>query len=108
MTISTQTAQPATCSVPEAGQALGISRQSAYQAARTGELPTVKIGRRLLVPRAALDRMLGIENDPSTALALAGALRADLADVFPETSEGPAGNGTSAKLAGVDGRRDEP
>lgn len=63
MTISTQTAQPATCSVPEAGQALGISRQSAYQAARTGELPTVKIGRRLLVPRRALETMLGIEND---------------------------------------------
>jgi excisionase family DNA binding protein len=63
MTISTQTAQPATCSVPEAGQALGISRQSAYQAARTGELPTVKIGRRLLVPRRALETMLCIEND---------------------------------------------
>lgn len=68
MTISTQTAQPATCTVPEAGQALGISRQSAYQAARTGELPTVKIGRRLLVPRRALETMLGLENgvDPAT------------------------------------------
>ena len=85
MTISTQTAQPATCSVPEAGQALGISRQSAYQAARTGELPTVKIGRRLLVPRRALDRMLGIEptdekrpaGEPSASTTSAGGSAAD-------------------------------
>jgi len=94
--------------VPEAARLLGVSRGVGYEAARSGDLPTIRLGRRLLVPRAALDRMLGIENDLSTTLALAGALRADLADVFPETSEGPAGNGTSAKLAGVDGRRDEP
>ena len=61
MTISTQTAQPAVLTVEEAGQLLRISRQSAYQAARAGELPTVKIGRRLLVPRAALEAMLVIE-----------------------------------------------
>ena len=100
--------RPLTCSVPEAARLLGVSRGVGYEAARSGDLPTIRLGRRLLVPRAALDRMLGIENDLSTTLALAGALRADLADVFPETSEGPAGNGTSAKLAGVDGRRDEP
>jgi DNA-binding XRE family transcriptional regulator len=43
----------------------------------------------------------------STALALAGALRADLADVFPETSNGAAGNGAVAKTAGVGGRHGE-
>lgn len=98
--------RPLTCSVPEAALLLGVSRGVGYEAARSGDLPTIRLGRRLLVPRAALDRMLGIENDPSTALALAGALRADLADVFPETSEGPAGNGTSAKLAGAGDGRD--
>jgi len=45
-------------SVAEAGEALGISRWSAYQAAKSGQLPTIRIGRRLLVPVAALDRML--------------------------------------------------
>lgn len=44
--------------VDEAARELGISRNSAYEAARRGELPTIKIGRILRVPRAALDAML--------------------------------------------------
>lgn len=48
-----------TLSVPEAAEVLGIGRSAAYQAARTGELPTIKIGRRVLVPMVALDRLLG-------------------------------------------------
>ncbi len=47
-----------TLTVPEAAQTLGIGRSAAYEAARTGEIPTVRIGRRLLVPVAALERML--------------------------------------------------
>jgi excisionase family DNA binding protein len=47
-----------TCSVEEAAKILGISRNTAYDAVRSGQVPTVKIGRRLLVPRAALERML--------------------------------------------------
>jgi excisionase family DNA binding protein len=57
-----------TLTVEEAAQLLGIGRQSAYQAARTGELPTIKLGRRLLVPRAQIDRMLGIQNDERPAV----------------------------------------
>ena len=44
--------------IEEAGQLLRISRQSAYQAARTGELPVIRIGRRILVSRAALEVLL--------------------------------------------------
>lgn len=47
-----------TCSVPEAGRMLGIGRDSAYRAAGNGEIPVIKIGSRLLVPIAALERML--------------------------------------------------
>lgn len=47
-----------TVSIEDAAQELGISRNSAYLAAKRGEIPTIKIGRLLLVPRAALDRML--------------------------------------------------
>lgn len=46
--------------VEEAGDILGIARSTAYAAARSGELPTLKVGRRLLVPTASLLRMLGI------------------------------------------------
>jgi len=44
--------------VPEAACVLRIGRNSAYEAARRGELPTIAIGRRLLVPKDALVRML--------------------------------------------------
>jgi excisionase family DNA binding protein len=47
-----------TISVPEAGEILGISRNAAYEAARAKQIPTLKIGGRLLVPRAALEQML--------------------------------------------------
>jgi excisionase family DNA binding protein len=52
---------PLTMTVEQAAKLLGVGRGTAYEAARRGELPTVKLGRRLLVPRAALMRMLGEE-----------------------------------------------
>ena len=50
--------QRRTCTVAEAAIALGVSRNTAYEAARRGEIPTIKIGGRILVPRSALERML--------------------------------------------------
>ena len=49
-----------TISVPEAGRLLGLSRASAYAAAKRGEIPTIPIGRRLLVPTAPFLAMLGL------------------------------------------------
>jgi excisionase family DNA binding protein len=48
-----------TWTVTEAAELLGISRASAYEAAHRGELPVRVIGRRMLVPRVALLRLLG-------------------------------------------------
>ncbi len=50
---------PLTLTVEEAGELLGISRQSAYRAA-AGELPALRVGRRLIVPTARLLEMLGV------------------------------------------------
>jgi len=47
-----------TFTVEEAAALLGIGRNSAYQAIARGELPALRLGRRLLVPRAALERHL--------------------------------------------------
>jgi len=47
-----------TLRIHEAAELLGIGRSSAYQAAKNGELPTIRIGRLLLVPRPALETML--------------------------------------------------
>jgi excisionase family DNA binding protein len=49
---------PVTLTIPQAAKRLGVSRNSAYQAARRGEIPTIKIGKRILVPVAALERKL--------------------------------------------------
>lgn len=48
-----------TVSVEEVAPILGIGRSSAYQLARSGQIPTLRLGRRLLVPVAALRRLLG-------------------------------------------------
>ncbi len=47
-------------SVPEAGQLLGLSRNGSYEAAKRGDIPTLRIGRLLVVPKLPLHRMLGI------------------------------------------------
>ena len=47
-----------TLSVDEAGKMLGLSRGLMYQAVRKGEIPSIRIGRRILIPCAALHRML--------------------------------------------------
>ena len=44
--------------VDEAAEILGISRGLAYRMVREGAIPNVRMGRRMLVPRSALDRML--------------------------------------------------
>ena len=53
-----------TLTIEEAAQRLGIGRRLAYDAARRGELPVIRIGRRILVPVMALDAMLAVEVEP--------------------------------------------
>lgn len=55
-----------TVSIDEAADFLHIGRSTAYEAARTGELPTLRFGRRLRVPTAALRRMLQLD-EPTPA-----------------------------------------
>ncbi len=50
-----------TLTVPQAAKILGICREGAYRAARNGSLPTVKVGRAVRVPTAALRRMLALD-----------------------------------------------
>ncbi len=46
---------------PDAGQACGLGRNATYDAARRGEIPTLRFGRSLRVPPAALLAMLHIQ-----------------------------------------------
>ena len=51
-----------TADVPDVGRVcFGMSRNGSYDAAKRGEIPTIKVGRLLKVPTAALKRILQIE-----------------------------------------------
>lgn len=56
-----------TLTLDETAPILGISRDSAYKGAASGDIPTIPIGRRLLVPTAALRRMLALDDGPRSA-----------------------------------------
>jgi excisionase family DNA binding protein len=48
-----------TLTVIEAAKWLGVSRNTAYEQVQAGTLPALRLGRRILVPKAALAAMLG-------------------------------------------------
>jgi excisionase family DNA binding protein len=54
--------EPETCSVEEAARIIGIGRSAAYEACRRDELPNIRVGRRVLVLRRPLDRLLGLDD----------------------------------------------
>ncbi len=47
-----------TVTVAETAAKLGIGRNQAYEAIRRGEIPSIRIGKRVLVPITALERLL--------------------------------------------------
>jgi excisionase family DNA binding protein len=53
-----QPVQRLTMTVEEAAQVLGISRATAYEAVGRGEIPCIRIGKRILIPKAALEKMV--------------------------------------------------
>ena len=50
-------------SVEEARKMLGLSRGLTYEAIRNGEIPSIRIGHRILIPKVALERMLGVSGN---------------------------------------------
>ena len=57
-----------TLTVEEAAALLGISRNSAYEAVRRGEIPSVRIGGRIVIPRHRFLDWLGAgDDDPARA-----------------------------------------
>jgi len=55
-----------TMTIVEAAAKLGVGRNQAYTAAKDGQIPTIKIGKRLLVPVAALERKLASASGKAT------------------------------------------
>lgn len=52
---------PPILTVEQTAKVLGISRGLAFTAVRTGEIPSIRIGRRILVPRDRLRQMFGLD-----------------------------------------------
>ncbi len=50
---------PDALTVEQAAELLGISRGLGYQAVRAGQIPSVRIGRVIRIPRHALEELLG-------------------------------------------------
>lgn len=59
--MSVENSERATCTVIEAAKRLGIGRNQAYAAVERGDIPTIKIGKRILVLAKPLDRILNGE-----------------------------------------------
>jgi excisionase family DNA binding protein len=51
-------AERLTLTIEETAELLGVGRSTCYDAARRGEIRTVRLGRRILVPRDALHQLL--------------------------------------------------
>lgn len=56
-----------TMNVEQVAKAFHISRAKAYEAVRLGDIPSIKLGRRLVVPTAAVRRMLQLDSGPDAA-----------------------------------------
>jgi len=54
-----QTVECRTLTVAKAAKMLGIGRDAAYDAIRSGELQSLRFGRRIVIPRIVVERMLG-------------------------------------------------
>lgn len=52
-----------TVPVPVAGRLLGLGRDSSYAAAIRGDIPSLRIGRRIVVPVPQLLRLLGVNTE---------------------------------------------
>ena len=63
-----QNSERLTYDVKSAAKLLGLSKNSAYQACLTGEIPHLKIGKRILIPRVALERLLAQAGKPLSIL----------------------------------------
>ncbi len=59
--MSTVTAiEPRAFSVTQVAKMLGLSRASAYRAIDNGDIPSVKVGTRIIIPADALEKLLNI------------------------------------------------
>lgn len=63
MKLKTLSDKRLTLTVPEVAELLGISVISAYNLAKRQDFPAIRVGKRVVIPRAAFDRWLEMAAD---------------------------------------------
>jgi excisionase family DNA binding protein len=58
---SNETIRPLTFTVVETAKLLGLGRNQTYEAVQRGEIPSIRIGKRILIPRIGLETLLAHE-----------------------------------------------
>jgi len=61
-------------SIAEAAEAIGISQDTVYRLIQRGEVHSVLLGKRRLIPRASLFELLGVDGEEAQDLAAPGTL----------------------------------
>ena len=61
--VANMSTQRRVVSVTEASQILGIGRNLCYEAIRRREIPSIRCGKRILVPLEALNKLLSAESE---------------------------------------------
>lgn len=61
------TPHPLTLTVEQAAEVLGIGRSTAYELVHTGDIPSLRLGRRIVVPIARLASRLGVDSEDLSA-----------------------------------------
>jgi excisionase family DNA binding protein len=86
--------QPLTLTVEQTAKLLGIGRSTAYELVRTGDIPSLRLGRRIVVPIAQLADRLGVGLE---------AVHTAPAEVSQSDVAGPADDGSSTASPGRQG-----
>jgi excisionase family DNA binding protein len=61
--------QPLTLTVEQAAKLLGIGRSTAYELVHTGDIPSLRLGRRIVIPIDRLNRVLIPDAPPEAGAA---------------------------------------
>lgn len=85
-----------TLTVPETAELLGVSRAFAYTLVARGELPSLRLGRRVVVPRVAIDALVSscLEGDPSGGNSRSAGSLTVTTDTQPDTADNPPNENT--------------
>lgn len=76
--------QKATRTVEETRKILGLGRATTYDAIKTGEIESIRVGRRILVPTSWLEQKLGLSPG---ALLFADEERPSISDAREEKTQ---------------------